>query len=231
MNARADAAARLERRLGHAFEDPSLLERALTHASAAGGRDNARDNEVLEFLGDRVIGLLAAERLAELYPEAAEGVLSVLLAALVSGKTCAAVAQGAGLGEALRLAGSQTRSGGRTQPSILADAVEAVIAALYLDGGLAVARAAFLDLWADAFAALDETSARDPKTALQEWAQGRGRPLPDYAVVRRTGPDHRPRFTVSVSVQGLEPAAAEGPSRQEAEKAAAAKLLAREGLQ
>jgi len=230
MNARADAVARLERRLGHAFEDPNLLERALTHASAAGGRDSPRHNEVLEFLGDRVIGLLAAERLAELYPEAAEGALSIRLAALVSGKTCAAVAQGAGLGEALRLAGSEARAGGRTRPSILADAVEAVMAALYLDGGLVVARAAFLDLWADAFAALDETSARDPKTALQEWAQGLGRPLPDYAIVGRTGPDHRPRFTVSVSVQGLDAAEADGPSRQEAEKAAAAKLLARERL-
>jgi ribonuclease-3 len=230
MNARADAVARLERRLGHAFKDPSLLERALTHASAAGGPDKARHNEVLEFLGDRVIGLLAAERLAELYPEAAEGALSIRLAGLVSGKTCAAVAQAAGLGDALRLAGSETRGGGRTRPSILADAIEAVMAALYVDGGLAVARAAFLDVWADAFAALDETPERDPKTRLQEWAQGLGRPLPAYAVVSRTGPDHRPRFTVSVSVHGLEPAEAEGPTRQEAEKAAAATLLAREGL-
>ncbi|HXQ47542.1 MAG TPA: ribonuclease III domain-containing protein, partial [Caulobacteraceae bacterium] len=119
MNTRADAVERLERRLGHAFADRTLLERALTHASAAGGRDNVRHNEVLEFLGDRVIGLLAAERLAELYPEADEGALSIRLAALVSGKTCAAVAQAADLGEALRLAGSESRSGGRTRPSIL----------------------------------------------------------------------------------------------------------------
>ena len=140
------------------------------------------------------------------------------------------MAEAAGLGEALRLAGSETRGGGRDRPSILADAVEAVMAALYLDGGLSVARAAFLDLWGEAFAALDESPPRDPKTTLQEWAQGLGRPLPAYAVVGRTGPDHRPRFTVQVSVQGLEPAEAEGPSRQEAEKAAAARLLAREGL-
>ncbi|HLK25163.1 MAG TPA: ribonuclease III [Caulobacteraceae bacterium] len=230
MNERAEALTRLERRLGHAFKDRNLLDRALTHASVSGRRAGVRDNEALEFLGDRVIGLLAAERLAELYPEATEGALSLRLSALVSGKACAAVAEAAGVGEALRLAGGETRGGGRTRPSILADAIEAVLAALYLDAGLPAARAAFLDLWADAIASLAETPARDPKTALQEWAQGVGRPLPNYVVVARTGPDHRPRFRVSVSVQGLAPAEADGPSRQEAEKSAAATLLAREGL-
>jgi ribonuclease-3 len=229
MNARADAVERLERRLGYAFNDSALLERALTHSSAAAGGGKARDNEVLEFLGDRVIGLLAAERLAQLHPEAPEGELSPRLSALVSGKACAEVGRRMGLGDALRLAGSETKGGGREKPSILADAVEAVMAALYLDGGLEAARTVFLDLWAESFASLGDATPRDPKTALQEWAQGLGRPLPAYGIVARSGPDHRPIFTVSVTVEGLDPAMGEGPSRQEAEKAAAAVLLAREG--
>ena len=229
MNGRADAVERLERRLGHAFADRALLERALTHSSVAAGAGKIRDNEALEFLGDRVIGLLAAERLAELHPEAPEGELSPRLSALVSGKACAEVARRMGLGDALRLAGSETKGGGRDKPSILADAAEAVMAALYLDGGLPAARAVFLDLWAETFASLGDAPPRDPKTALQEWAQGLGRPLPAYEVVARSGPDHRPLFTVCVTVEGLEPACGEGPSRQEAEKAAAGALLASEG--
>jgi ribonuclease-3 len=229
MNARADAVERLERRLGYLFIDRALLERALTHSSAIGGGGKARDNEVLEFLGDRVIGLLAAERLADLHPDAPEGELSPRLSAVVSGKACAEVGRRMGLGAALRLAGSETKGGGRDKPSILADATEAVMAALYLDGGLAVARAVFLDLWAETFDDLGADMPRDPKTALQEWAQGLGRPLPAYAVIARTGPDHRPIFTVSVTVDGLDLATGRGPSRQEAEKAAAAVLLAREG--
>ena len=229
MNARADAVERLERRLGYAFTDRALLERALTHSSAAGGGGKTRDNEVLEFVGDRVIGLLAAERLAQLHPEAPEGELSPRLSALVSGRACAEVARRIELGEALRLAGSETKGGGREKPSILADAAEAVMAALYFDGGLAAARAVFLDLWAETFASLGDATPRDPKTALQEWAQGLGRPLPAYAIVARSGPDHRPNFTVSVTVDGLEPATGEGPSRQDAEKAAATALLVREG--
>ena len=229
MNARADAVERLERRLGYAFADRALLERALTHSSASGGASKARDNEVLEFLGDRVIGLLAAERLAELHPEAPEGELSPRLSALVSGAACAEVGRRMGLGDALRLAGSETKGGGRDKPSILADAAEAVMAALYIDGGLEAARSVFLDLWAESFASLGDATPRDPKTALQEWAQGLGRPLPVYTVIGRSGPDHRPTFTVSVTVDGLEPTTGEGRSRQEAEKAAAAVLLAREG--
>ncbi|HEX4197660.1 MAG TPA: ribonuclease III [Caulobacteraceae bacterium] len=229
MNARTDAVGRLERRLGYVFTDPALLERALTHSSAIGGGAKTRDNEVLEFLGDRVIGLLAAERLADLHPEAPEGELSPRLSAVVSGKACAEVGRRMELGPALRLAGSETKGGGRDKPSILADAVEAVMAALYLDGGLAAARAVFLDLWAETFDDLGAETPRDPKTTLQEWAQSLGRPLPSYAVVARAGPDHRPVFTVSVAVEGLDPAVGQGPSRQDAEKAAAAVLLAREG--
>jgi ribonuclease III len=228
MNERADAVERLERRLGHAFRDRALLERALTHSSARSD-GKTRDNEVLEFVGDRVLGLLAAERLAALHPDAPEGELSPRLSALVSGKACAEVGRRMGLGEALRLAGSETKGGGRDKPSILADAAEAVMAALYFDAGLDVARTVFLDLWSETFASLGAAPPRDPKTALQEWAQGLGRPLPAYAVIARSGPDHRPVFTVSVAVEGLAPATGDGPSRQEAEKIAAAAMLAREG--
>ena len=230
MNSRIIAAEQLESRLGYAFDDRALFERALTHSSAASGGTNPRDNEVLEFIGDRVIGLLAAERLAELYPEAAEGDLTIRLHGLVNRDACARVARRMDLGPALRLAGGETRTGGREKDSILGDACEAVMAAIYQDGGLSAARGVFLDLWSDEFASIDLAQPRDPKTALQEWAQGQGKRLPAYSVVSRTGPDHAPTFTITVDVEGLAAATAEGRSRREAEKAAAAALLQREGL-
>ena len=147
MNDRSDAVEQVQRRLKHVFADPVLLERALTHASAHGTKGKARDNEVLEFIGDRVIGLIAAERLAEIYPAAPEGDLAPRLNALVNRKTCADVARLMGLGPALRLSGSETKTGGREEESILAGACEAVMAAIYQDGGLDAARAVFLDLW------------------------------------------------------------------------------------
>lgn len=228
MNARAAAVEALKARLGHAFRDDGLLERALTHASVGGGGGRVRDNEVLEFIGDRVIGLLAADKLAAMDPRAAEGELAPRLNALVSREACARVARGVELGAALRLAPSETKTGGRDKESILAGACEAVMAAVYQDGGLEAARDVFLRLWAALFDEVSAPRPRDPKTALQEWAQGRGKPLPTYAVTDRRGPDHAPTFTVAVAVQGLAPAAAQGRSRQEAEKAAAAALLARE---
>jgi ribonuclease-3 len=228
MNERVEAALALERRLGHAFADRGLLERALTHASVGGGQGKIRDNEVLEFIGDRVIGLLAAERLAELYPTAPEGELTLRLHALVNREACAQVARSMDLGPALRLAGGETRTGGRDKDSILGDACEAVMAAVHLDGGIDAARAVFLSFWEEGLAEAGAHEAKDAKTALQEWAQGRGKPLPAYAMTARSGPDHAPVFTVSVSVEGLEPVFAEGRSRREAEKAAAAALLLRE---
>jgi ribonuclease-3 len=227
MNTRAEAVGALEQRLGRAFADPALLERALTHASVGGGAGKTRDNEVLEFIGDRVIGLLAAERLAELYPQSPEGELTVRLHGLVNRDACARVARRMGLGPALRLAGGETKTGGRDKDSILGDACEAVMAAVHLDGGLAAARDVFLDLWAEEFEGVAAQS-RDPKTSLQEWAQGRGKSLPAYVVIARSGPDHAPLFTVEVAVEGLAPAVAEGRSRRDAEKAAAAALLQRE---
>jgi ribonuclease-3 len=229
MNARAAAVDALKARLGHPFADAGLLERALTHASVGGGTGKIRDNEVLEFIGDRVIGLLAAERLAALDAKAAEGDLAVRLNALVSREACARVARAVDMGPALRLSPSETKTGGRDKDSILAGACEAVMAAIYQDGGLEAARGVFLDLWAGLFAEVNSPRTRDPKTTLQEWAQGRGKPLPAYSVTAREGPDHAPTFTVAVEVAGLPPVAAQGRSRQDAEKAAAAALLTREG--
>ena len=230
MNARAAAVAGLQARLGHDFTDATLLERALTHASVGDGKGAGRDNERLEFLGDRVLGLLTAERLIEMDPKASEGDMAPRLNALVSRATCARVARRMEMGPALRLSGSETKTGGRDKDSILAGAVEAVFAALYLDGGLGAVRPVFLTYWAEEFEALGAPRPRDPKAAVQELAQGRGKPLPAYVVVSREGPDHAPTFTVEVTVEGLPPATGEGASRQAAEKAAAQTLIDRESL-
>lgn len=227
MNTRLPAVEALEQRIGHSFVDRDLLERALTHASVGDGARKVRHNERLEFLGDRVLNLLAAERLLALDPDAKEGVLSPRLADLVNGKACARVARRIGLAQALRLSGSASKIGARESDGVLGDACEALMAALYIDGGLDTARAFFLEAWAEEFADPSPARGRDPKTQLQEWAQARGLPLPRYEVVGRTGPDHAPSFTVRVHVQGHEPEGAEGRSRQDAEKAAALQMLLR----
>ena len=229
MSPREAAVARLEARLGWSFRNRMLLERALTHASAAVHGKKLRDNERLEFLGDRVLGLLVAERLTRDFPAASEGELSPRLHALVNRRACARAAREAGLGEALRLAPGEARQGGRENDSILGDACEALIAALYLDAGFEKTREIWADLWAGQFDDPFAGSSDGAKSRLQEWAQGSGRPLPVYAVVERAGPDHAPVFTVEASVEGVAPVRAEGRSRQEAEKAAAAAMLAREG--
>ena len=225
MNARAAAVAELERRIGHDFKDRELLERALTHSSVGDGARAVRHNERLEFLGDRVLNLCAAERLMALDPEAREGELSRLLASLVNYHACARAAQRAGLPEAMRFSASATKIGARKSEAVLGDACEALIAALYIDGGVECARAFFLTFWAEEFARLHEPRLKDPKTQLQEWAQGQGLPLPAYAVVAREGPDHAPCFTVQVTVEGVSPERAQGRSRQDAEKAAAQMML------
>lgn len=231
---RAEAVAALVRRLGHDFKDRALLERALTHASVAEGAppgpNGPFDNERLEFLGDRVLGLLVADRLCRENPLAQEGALSSALHNLVDKSACARVGERLGVGEALRLSPGESKSGGRRKAGLIADAVEAILAAVWLDGGIDAARAVFERAWAEELAAPTPTAHGNPKSALQEWAQGQGRPLPTYAVVQRTGSDHAPTFTVSVSVQGIEPLTAQGRSRQEAEKAAATALLKREGV-
>jgi ribonuclease III len=209
--------------LGYVFRDRDLLERALTHASA----NTARSNERLEFLGDRVLGLVIAEDLHRLYPDDPEGLLALKLNALVKRDTCASAASLAGLGDHVVLASSEETSGGRKKAAILAGVCEAVIAALYLDGGYDVARAFIERYWQQAFTELGRDM-RDAKTALQEWAQSRAsRGAPVYKMAGRAGPDHAPRFVVEVSVTGHGVESGEGNSKREAEQAAAAAMLAR----
>jgi ribonuclease-3 len=236
MNDRAAAVSALELRLGHRFSVPTLLDQALTHASTGEGTRKIINNERLEFLGDRVLGLFTAEALMAQYPDAREGDLSQRYNMLVNRDACARVARRMDLGPALRLAGGETRRGGREHDTILADACEAVLAALYVDGGPEVARAVFLRFWAEEIETLGQSAMSavalgNPKSFLQEWAAAGRKAIPAYSVVERTGPDHEPLFTVEVRVDGLEPARAQGRSRQEAEKAAASLLLSREGLQ
>lgn len=212
----------LQDRLGHRFADPALLARALTHRSQAA--TPADSNERLEFLGDRVLGLLIADLLCTRFADETEGALAKRLVALVRAETLADVAREIDLGEALRIDRGGEEQGARDNPTLLSDACEAVIAALYLDGGLEAARGFVLRYWDKRLAAIDEPP-KDAKTALQEWAQGRGLPLPVYEITDRGGPDHAPVFTVRVSVRGLDPATAEGPSKRVAEQKAAARLL------
>lgn len=208
-------------RFGHRFKDGALLTRALTHSSAGG-----LDNERLEFLGDRVLGLLIAELLTELFPDEKEGLLALKLNALVRMETCARVAEAVGIDKELILAPSEDRSGGRKKAAILGDACEAVIAALYLDGGLDAARKFVTKHWHPLMSEVTG-DLRDPKNALQEWAQGRKLGTPTYRVSRREGPDHAPRFTVEVSIRGHDPAMGEGLSLRAAEQAAARALMQR----
>ncbi|MEW5686398.1 MAG: ribonuclease III [Pseudomonadota bacterium] len=230
MNARHAAVDELERRIGYTFQDRDLLERALTHASVGDGAREVRHYERLEFLGDRVLNLVAAERLMALDPDAREGDMSRRLAALVNYHACARAAERAGLPPALRLSASATKVGARKSDAVLGDACEALIAALYIDGGLECAKAFFEKFWSEEFEGLDAPRVKDPKTQLQEWAQGLGLPLPQYEVVTREGPAHAPIFTVEVRVKGFGAESGVGSSRQTAEKQAAqAMLLKREG--
>jgi len=218
---------RLEQALDHRFARPALLEQALTHRSAASpARPN---NQRLEFLGDRVLGLVIAEALLEAYPAEEEGALAPRLNALVRRETLAEVAAELGLGDYLRLGRSEATGGGRRKAAILADAMEAVIAALYLDGGMEAARRLVLRHWGARIEAPDEAPT-DAKTRLQEWAQGRGMAPPAYAVRARAGPDHAPRFTVEASLASGERAEGEAASKKQAEQAAARALLDRLGL-
>ncbi len=217
----------LEQRLGHTFANRHLLETALTHASAAGSGD--RTYQRLEFLGDRVLGLVVAEMLLAGFPDASVGELAQRLTALVRNESCAAVARDLDLGSAIRLGAGEAQSGGRKKAAILGDVCEAVIGALHLDGGLEVARRFIAEHWRTRMQAW-KISLRDAKTTLQEWAQGRGLGTPAYEIVTRSGPDHAPRFEVAVRVGPAAPVRGEGASRREAEQDAAATLLVREGV-
>lgn len=208
-------------RLEHRFADRRLVERALTHPSAATADG---DNQRLEFLGDRVLGLVIARALLDAYPDEQEGSLAPRLNALVRRETLAEVASEIELGRYLRLGRSESTSGGRRKAAILADAMEALIAALFLDGGLEAARAFVLAHWRHRIEAPAEAPT-DAKTRLQEWAQARGMPPPDYEELERTGPDHAPIFVVAARLQSGEAARGEARSKKQAEQAAAAALL------
>ncbi len=223
----------LEAALGHRFARAELLDEALTHRSTGGSQrpggrwvaGPAPSYERLEFLGDRVVGLIVAEMLLNAFPAEAEGALTRRFAALVRKETLAEVAGEFDLAEHIRLPPGEQPSA-RRNPSLLADVCEALIAALYLDGGMGAARAFIERYWAKRMAA-SVAPPQDAKTALQEWAQGRGRPLPAYRLVREEGPAHQPVFTVSVAVEGEAPAEASGTSKRLAETAAAQSLLER----
>jgi ribonuclease-3 len=213
----------LEEKLGHRFSDRALLERALTHASATPSLSNER----LEFLGDRVLGLVVAETLHARHLDESEGTLTVRFHALVRAETCARVAEEVSLPLYIKLAGGGFDSA-RARAAILSDVCEAVIAALYLDGGMAAARPFIERYWGDMFDDAGRgTEIRDAKTRLQEWAQGRGLAAPAYREIARTGPAHAPRFTIEASIDGEQPEVGEGGSKREAEQEAAAKLLVR----
>ncbi len=217
--------AALAEKLGHAFADPRLLEDALTHPSLAGARPRKKGApyERLEFLGDRVLGLAIAEWLYETFPAAAEGEMAKRHAALVNRDALRAVAIDIGLASFVRLARGEDAQAARKNLATLPDAMEAVIGALYLDGGFPAARA-FIHRYWQRNIAVSETPA-DPKTTLQEWAQAHGLPLPTYRVIENSGPAHAPKFVVEASVKDFPPAEAEGNSKRDAQKAAATKLL------
>ena len=209
-------------RLGHRFTRPELLARALTHASIASR--NRPDNQRLEFLGDRVLGLVMAETLLAADTGATEGQLAPRYNALVRKETCAEIARNIGLGDVLRLGRSEMLTGGRRKETLLGDAMEAVLAAVYLDGGIEAARGVILHHWAARLESV-ELDARDPKTALQELVQARGEAPPAYTETHREGPPHSPLFTIEVRLaDGMAQSATAGSKRQ-AEQAAARAIL------
>ena len=223
MNLSAELSA-FSARLGHAFRRPELLVEALTHPSIVA--PTRPSNQRLEFLGDRVLGLVIAEALLDADRGAAEGKLAPRLNALVRQETCAEIAGDLGVGAVLKLGRSEMLSGGRRKEALLADAMEALIAAVYLDAGFPAARAMVLRLWGDRIGRAEER-AHDAKTALQEWAQARGLTPPEYVEIGRDGPDHAPRFTIEARLGTGEAAVAAAGSKRQAEQAAAQALLAR----
>lgn len=221
---------KLQERIDYEFRDKMMLHEALTHSSAAHGQEGHVNYERLEFLGDRVLGLAIAELLFDAFPELPEGDLALRYNRLVSRESCEEVAKAIDLGAFLKLGSSEALAGGRSKRTILADACEALLGAAYLDGGWEPVKKLIEAYWSP----LIEKCAfvpRDPKTALQEWVQGRGnKKLPRYVKVDRSGPDHAPLFIYEVRVEGFEPTRGEGATRRAAEQAAATEMLLREGV-
>lgn len=214
----------LEESLGYIFKDKDLAIRALTHSSYGDGRRKTADYERLEFLGDRVLGLMTAETLFFLSSEK-EGTLARRLNALVRKETCARIARRLGIGEALLLSPSEERQGGREKTSILGDACESILGAIYLDGGYEASRQFFDRHWHDDIEAVTKKSMKDPKTALQEKASSQNKGLPVYTVLERSGPDHKPLFVIEVAIEGVGSAKGTGKSKKDAERYAAIHLL------
>lgn len=210
----------IETRIGYTFKDKELLKLALTHPSISGKGNNQR----LEFLGDSVLGLLVTELLYHMYPNENEGELSRRLSALVRGEALVRVANQLQLGDALSMAGGEVSTGGRTKSSNLEDAMEALIGAIYMDGELASAKQ-FVDAHWQSLAKEISAPPKDAKSALQEWAQGRGLKNPHYEAIEQTGPAHAPVFTVRVTVEGVEPTTGTAPTMRQAERLAAERML------
>ncbi len=215
----------LETALGHRFKNKDLAADALTHSSVASGKNYER----LEFLGDRVLGLIVAEILFEKFPAEAEGDLAKRLAALVQGELLAVIAAEINLGTYVTFSEAERGAGAEDNENIIADALEALIGAVYLEGGLKPCRALVEKLWQGRFENM-KTPPSHPKTSLQEWAQGQGLPLPEYKIIGQSGPDHAPVFLVRLSVKGYEDVKAEGRSRQVAEKEAAKIFLEKNNI-
>ena len=221
----AETCDQLEPSLDHRFRRRELLDEALTHTSVNDRTDaSARNYDRLEFLGDRVLGLVIAERLLASFPAADAGELALRYNALVRREALVDVARRLGLGLHIRMAPSEDTAGGRDKPAILADCCEAVMGALFLDGGLDAARRFVIEHWRPLFEEV-ESATKDDKTALQEWAQGRGLTPPEYAIVDRAGPAHATTFTVRVRLDSGVSTTGTGPSRRSAEQMAAAALL------
>jgi ribonuclease-3 len=230
MSQRTKSRRELEQRIGYTFADKTLLGSALTHISALSGKSRSGSYQRLEFLGDHVLGLVVSDLLFRSFPKAEEGELSRRLADLVRRETCAEVARVIDLGAAIKLGVSEANSGARRRTAILADVCEALVGAVFVDGGYPAAVALVERLWGERM----RTRARplrDSKTVLQEWAQSRGLPTPCYREVARTGPHHDPEFRIAVELPDLRPAEGLGRSKRAAEQAAAAALLTREGVQ
>lgn len=221
MTSGPDSVTELEQILRYSFSDKARLQLALTHSSLKQSK-NDPSYERLEFLGDRVLGLVIAELMLEKFPGAAEGKLAPRLAALVSGATLADVARSIDLGGFILMTAGEAAAGTNARDSVLADCCEAVIGALYVDGGLDAAGAFIRRVWEPL---VRDVEPRVAKTELQEWLQGRGLPLPEYTVVERSGPSHQPVFTVELTVSGRDPVRASGSSKRAAELGAAGEML------
>jgi ribonuclease-3 len=210
----------LEQRIGYQFKDAGLLKLALTHPSV----HNQRSNQRLEFLGDSILGAVVAKIIYDMFPKEQEGELARRQAALVCGDTLTKVARELNIGEALDFGLSEVQAGGHNTASNLEDALEALVGAMYLDGGMETVEAFLVPRWKELAKSI-QSPPKDSKTALQEWAQARALPVPSYTMLDATGPSHAPIFTIEVSVQGYPPAQAKGNSKRVAEQTAAQSLL------